>query len=112
MIGSKTFYKLALVLIAVVLLFAPAGAQKKAKKTDAGGGRAVLWQPVNVHKQDLYLGPGGDAMKPDLSNITFVGDKKGGHTLKYRITDGSGGESVEKIGAVAHSETGAARLSV
>src|SRR5258706_837441 len=110
MIGSKTFYQLALVLIAVVFFFAPAGAQKKAKKIDAGSGRAVLWQPVNVHKQDLYLGPGGDAMKPDLSNITFLGDKKGGHTLKYRIKDGAGREWVEKIGDEAQSETAAVRL--
>jgi hypothetical protein len=73
-------------------------------------GQAVLWEKVNVASQDLYNGPGGTAMKPDLSKITFVEDEKGGNNLKFRIKDGSGRVWVAKIADESQAETAATRL--
>lgn len=70
----------------------------------------ILWEPVNVRKQDLFLGPGGAAMQPDLSRIKFIKEEKGGHSKKYRVQDGSGRTWIAKIGEEAQSETAAVRL--
>ena len=32
----------------------------------------VMWEPVNIATMDLFRGPGGDEMRPDLSKIEFV----------------------------------------
>ena len=39
----------------------------------------VMWEPVNISSMDLFRGPGGDEMRPDLSNIEFIKEEKGGH---------------------------------
>ncbi len=70
----------------------------------------VMWEPVNVSEMDLFKGPGGDAMRPDLSNIEFIKQEKGGHNKKYRIKDGSGMIWVAKLGREAKPETVAVRL--
>jgi hypothetical protein len=83
---------------------------KKDKKTlpDAP---AVLWQaPKDIASRDLYLGPGGEAMRPDLSRVTFIKQETGGHTTKYRVRDGKGVEWVAKLGNEAQPETAASRL--
>ena len=107
----------ALVLWAVVLMLsvvaaAPAGAQKKdEKKKELPRGTPVLWRaPADIETRDLYLGPGGAAMQPDLSRITFVKEETGGYSKKYRIKDGAGRTWVAKIGKEAQSETAAVRL--
>lgn len=64
-------------------------------------GDAVMWQAVHVEDRDLFLGPGGAAMQPDLSNITFIEQEKSGHNKKYRIKDGSGRVWVAKLGTEA-----------
>jgi hypothetical protein len=81
---------------------------KNRKKADTGD--AVLWRPVDVGRQDLFLGPGGREMQPDLRNITFEKEEKGGYSRKYTIRDGSGRKWVAKIGNEAQSETSAVRL--
>lgn len=70
----------------------------------------VMWEPVNISKMDLFAGPGGNEMRPDLSKIEFIKEEKGGHNKKYRIKDGSGNVWVAKLGREAKSETAAVRL--
>src|SRR5687768_1898581 len=98
-------------ILAVLLLFVASGlsAQDKQKKTDVSG-TPVMWEPVSIAERDLFAGPGGEEMKPDLTSITFIEQQKGGHSLKYRIKDGAGRIWVAKIGDEAQSETAAVRL--
>jgi len=102
-----------LTLFVIFISFATGvSAQKKDdkdKKADMSG-TPVMWQSVSIPDQDLMAGPGGDAMKPDLSSITFVSEEKGGFSQKYKITDGAGRKWVAKIGPEAQSETAAVRL--
>jgi len=84
-------------------------AQKKSKNK-APQGKPVMWEKVNVAKRDLYYGPGGTEMQPDLSKITFIQEEKGGHNKKYRIKDGAGRVWVAKLGREAKPETAAVRL--
>ena len=94
--------------------FAQKAKNQKAKDKDTAAAypnvKPVLWEPVNVKQQDLFLGPGGTALKPDLSKITFIEEDKSGHNKKYRIKDGSGREWVAKLGDEAQPETAAVRL--
>ncbi len=102
-------------LIALVLLLCIAsidtGLGNPKKKKAVPTGTPILWQrPNDISSRDLYLGPGGTAMRPDLSRITFIKEEKGGYSKKYRVRDGSGREWVAKIGKEAQSETSAIRL--
>ncbi|HYJ92344.1 MAG TPA: hypothetical protein VEV84_13620 [Pyrinomonadaceae bacterium] len=99
----------------IILAFTAAGTAQKSgqkKKTDkeTATGTPVLWHGGNVGSRDLFNGPGGDSMKPDLSNITFIEREKTGHNKKYRIKDGSGHIWVAKPGSEARPETAAVRL--
>jgi len=69
-----------------------------------------MWQPVNTASLDLYEGPGGDEMQPDLSSIKFIKEEKSGHNKKFRVEDGSGRIWVAKLGREAQPETAAVRL--
>jgi len=86
--------------------------KENAKETQVkrAPGKAVLWEPVDPTSLDLYAGPGGEAMKPDLSRIQFIEEEKNGHNKKYRIKDGSGRIWVAKLGREAQPETAAVRL--
>src|SRR5215207_10378945 len=87
------------------------GFAKSKKKKEVPTGTPVLWQrPTDISSRDLYLGPGGAAMRPDLRRITFVKEEKGGYSKKYEVRDGSGRKWVAKIGNEAQSETSAIRL--
>jgi hypothetical protein len=93
-----------------VLLGQKQNKDKKDKQTlpDA---HAVLWrEPTDIASRDLFLGPGGEAMKPDLSHVTFISVQATGHTKKWRVRDGSGKEWVAKFGNEAQPETAASRL--
>lgn len=70
----------------------------------------VLWERVKIKGRDLYGGPGGEAMKPDLRRVKFLQDEKGGNNLKYRIEDASGRVWVAKIADESRSEVAATRL--
>ena len=84
-------------------------AQHPSKK--AYTGTPVLWRaPGNIESRNLLLGAGGDAMKPDLSRITFIEQKTGGYSTKYRVRDGAGNEWVAKLGKEAQTDTAANRL--
>ena len=97
-----------LILALIFTVAAGADGQKTEKKGDAL--TPVLWESVTIPDQDLFNGPGGSSMKPDLSNITFVEEDTGGHSKKYKVKDGSGKTWVVKIGDEAQSETAAVRL--
>lgn len=84
-------------------------AKPKDKKLPKG--TPVLWQqPTDISSRNLYLGAGGESMRPDLRQLTFIKEEKGGYSKKYRVRDASGQEWVAKIGKEAQSETSAVRL--
>lgn len=95
--------------VVFLLLFSTASAQKKSKKKIPQE-KAVMWERVDIGKRDLFYGPGGREMLPDLSRITFIEEEREGHNKKYRIKDGSGRVWVAKLGREAKPETAAVRL--
>lgn len=112
MLNSKArtcFAGLTLSMLALCCIPADAFGQKKKQVPN---GVPVLWTtPANIGSRNLYLGPGGAAMRPNLRRITFLEEDKGGYSgTKYRIRDGAGREWVAKISKEAQSETAAVRL--
>ncbi|HEY0080655.1 MAG TPA: hypothetical protein VGB73_18770 [Pyrinomonadaceae bacterium] len=114
---SKRRRDCAVVACAVMLILALStcfrvAAQSKAKeKQEIASGTPVLWrEPSDIASRDLFLGPGGSAMQPDLSSLTFVKEETGGYSTKYRVRDAAGREWVAKIGKEAQAETAAVRL--
>jgi hypothetical protein len=105
-----------IILTIILLCVSSAGfAQKteKAKtKKPAPQGTPVLWrEPTDIESRDLFNGPGGAAMKPDLSRVTFIKDQAGGgYSTNYRVRDGAGNIWVAKLRAEAQPETAAVRL--
>src|SRR5215204_1382632 len=103
--------KLVLFVLLLSLALIDTGFAKSKKKKEVPTGTPVLWQrPTDISSRDLYLGPGGAAMKPDLRPLTFIKEEKGGYSKKYRVRDGAGREWVAKLGKEAQSETSAVRL--
>jgi hypothetical protein len=100
-----------LLLLIVVLLGCPSlsPAQEKPKK-ELTGTPVLWWEPTDITSRNLLTGSGGDAMKPNLSTVTFIKDETGGHSTKYRVRDGSGNEWIAKVGSEAQSETASNRL--
>jgi hypothetical protein len=106
----RTVILLAIILCISAVDVGVAAKQKKNKK-QAPQGTAVLWRrPADISSRDLFLGPGGTSLRPDLRRITFLKEEKGGYSKKYRVRDASGREWVAKIGKEAQSETSAIRL--
>jgi len=86
-------------------------AKPKSKDKKVPSGTPIFWRrPVDIRNRDLFLGPGGSRMQPDLSRIEFIKEEKGGYSKKFRLRDGSGREWVAKVGKEAQSETSAVRL--
>jgi len=105
----KNVYINSLLAVAIVMVsLVPSFAQKSKKHVNSG--TPVLFERHDIRQQDLLLGPGGSAMQPDLSNITFIKEEKGGYSRKFRIRDGAGNEWVAKTGREAQPETVAVRL--
>src|SRR4051794_37949700 len=82
----------------------------KDKSTEDVTQNAKLWEPVNIPERDLYNGPGGTEMRPDLSSVTFLEVDTSGHNKKYRIKDAAGREWIVKLGREARPETAAVRI--
>jgi hypothetical protein len=105
---------LLLILTLFALVFgvqAQSGKKYKSQKRErVVPGNAVLWEPGNVSRRNLYYGPGGTEMQPDVSRVTFIKEEKQGHNKKYRIRDANGREWVAKLGREAQPETAAVRL--
>ena len=97
---------------AIVFSLPGSAVEAKSKKKVLPRGVPVVWTaPVNIASRNLYLGPGGAAMQPNLQKITFLEEEKGGYSgTKYRIRDASGREWVAKVSKEAQSETAAVRL--
>jgi hypothetical protein len=102
-----------IILTIILLSVSTAGfAQKTKKQKPAPQGTPVLWrEPADIESRDLFNGPGGESMKPDLSRVTFIRDQAGGgYSINYRVRDGSGKIWVAKLRAEAQPETAAVRL--
>jgi hypothetical protein len=99
------------VIFLVVVLFvsttAAAAAQSKEKPS---GGKPVMWKPVKISQRDLYWGPGGKEMFPNLKKVSLIRKETGGNNLKYRIKDADGKVWVAKIADESQPETVAVRL--
>lgn len=107
--------KKSLLLILVCLLLLGGYPQSiqaiQGKDKSIPSGVPVLWRdPGDISQRNLFLGPGGEAMKPDLSRVTFIKEEKGGYSTKFRVRDGRGRVWVAKVGPEAQSETAAVRL--
>jgi hypothetical protein len=87
-------------------------AQEKGKKDKQTGPltNPVLWEEPNSARLDLFNGPGGTAMRPDVSRVEFIKEELQGHNKKYRIKDAKGQVWVAKLGREAQPETAAVRL--
>src|SRR5215207_4490763 len=109
---SKGKRLLWLVNISLALALSPLVPAQDNKEKEKHEGKAVLWQePADIASRDLYLGPGGEAMKPDLSKVTYIEDQEGGsYSKKYRVQDGSGRVWIAKLSSESQSETVANRL--
>jgi hypothetical protein len=94
-----------------VLSVLPQATAIQKKKKEVPKGTPILWrEPVDIRSRDLFNGPGGEDMKPDLSRVTIIKEEKGGYSKKYRVKDGRGRVWVAKLGKEAQSETAAVRL--
>jgi len=83
--------------------------QRPSQKTYSG--TPILWRdPADIQSRNLLLGAGGETMKPDLSRVTFIEEKKGGYSTKYRVRDGAGNEWIAKLGKEAQTDTAGNRL--
>ena len=114
---AQNFFQRLAVIALSVALFLPvstlsSGKEKKKKeKETVPEGVPVLWrEPSDITTRDLYWGPGGKELQPDLRKVTFISKEKGGYSTKYRVRDASGREWVAKLGKEAKGETAASRL--
>ena len=78
MLKLKTMLLTIFSLVFLVAATFPSQAQKKdVKEKKVYTGRAVLWRaPNDIESRNLLLGAGGEAMRPDLSRVTFVARKR------------------------------------
>jgi hypothetical protein len=86
--------------------------KKEEKKEAMQQGTPVLWQePTDMASRNLLVGPGGEGMKPDLSQVIWEETEPGsGYSVKWRVRDGSGKKWVVKVGNEAQPETASTRL--
>lgn len=111
MLKLRITFLLALCVMAAASIFIlPSQAQDKDKKK-VYTGTPVMWrEPTDIESRNLLLGAGGEEMKPDLSSVTFIEQKTGGYSTKYRVRDAAGKEWIAKIGKEAQPDTAANRL--
>ena len=97
-------------LTVLIFLAGSTSAQTEKRRPVPSDGKPVMWRAVDISKQDVYLGPGGAEMRPDVSSITFIRNQQGGWQKKYRIKDAAGNTWVAKLGREAQPEAAAVRL--
>jgi hypothetical protein len=108
---SQTRLSRIVLLLFVLLACSPLALAQKKDKEEMPTGTPVMWrEPADIESRNLLLGAGGEAMKPDLSKITFIKDESGGYSTKFRVSDGAGNEWVAKVGKESQSETASNRL--
>ena len=113
MVRTKPAYWLAFLLLMLALPVSAAAQDKDKDKNEkqTPTGTPVFWRaPEDIEKRNLLLGAGGDEMKPDISRLTFIEQKTGGFSTKYRVKDAKGNEWIAKIGKEAQTDTAANRL--
>ena len=114
MFRTKSGYRSISLLLLILTLAFSAAAQDKDKKDKEKKpltGTPVMWKdPTDLESRNLILGAGGEEMKPDISKITFIEQKTGGFSTKYRVRDAKGNEWIAKIGKEAQTDTAANRL--
>ena len=91
----------------------PGQAQDKDKNKEKKvyTGTPIMWrEPADIESRNLLLGAGGEAMKPDITSVTFIEEKTGGWSTKYRVRDAAGKEWIAKVGKEAQPDTAANRL--
>ena len=114
MFRTKSGYRSAwLMVLMLVLSFSVAAQDKDKKDKDKKPltGTPVMWKdPTDLESRNLILGAGGEEMKPDISKVTFIEQKTGGFSTKYRVRDAKGNEWIAKIGKEAQTDTAANRL--
>ena len=108
------FSSLLLLLIIPQAALAQKGTSKKDKDKKPPieyTGTPVFWtEPSDIQSRNLLIGAGGESLKPNTSQVTFIEQKTGGYSTKYRVKDGSGNEWVAKIGKEAQTDTAANRI--
>lgn len=88
----------------------PQGLQEGTKKRTELGTH-ILWRnPADIESRDLYHGPGGASMKPDLSRVALLDDKAGTPATKFKVRDAAGREWVVKTSDQSQAEIAAMRL--
>ncbi len=116
MFRTKSVYSaIWLMVLMLALPFAAVAQDDKGKNDKAEKkpltGTPVMWrEPADLESRNLLLGAGGEAMKPDISKLTFIEQKTGGFSTKYRVRDAKGNEWIAKIGKEAQPDTAANRL--
>ncbi len=109
----KPAYWFALLLLMVALPVSAAAQDKEKNKNETKElkGTPVFWRaPEDIEQRNLLAGAGGEEMKPDISRLTFIEQKTGGFSTKYRVRDAKGNEGIAKIGKEAQTDTAANRL--
>jgi hypothetical protein len=102
---------LSLILLTVSAVPVQAQKDKDKKQKVVYTGTPVMWHaPDDIETRNLLLGAGGEAMKPNLTRVTFIEEKTGGYSKKYRVRDASGNEWIAKLGKEAQPDTAANRL--
>lgn len=107
--GEKSMKERSFRIFASLLMVATLSFAASAQKVVTGG-KAVLWEQSDIGRKDLFYGPGGKAMVPNVSKVTVIKEEKAGHTKKYRIKDADGHVWVAKLGREAQAETVSVRL--
>ncbi len=95
----------------LLLLLVPVLILGQDRVASIGEGAPVLWESVAIADRDLYWGPGGREMFPDLEGLLFVGRQAGGNNLKFRLKEKkSEREWVVKAADESQPEVAAVRL--
>ena len=111
MISTKHARRVSLIVIFLLTSIVSVFSQKDKDKNIPADAKPVLWrEPTDIASRDLFLGPGGEEMKPDVSQLTLIKDDQTGYSVKYRVKDESGKKWVVKVGNEARPETTAVRL--
>ena len=70
-----------------------------------------LWQaPADLDRRDLFLGPGGEQLRPTNTSFTFVAEDTSGWSPGFDVRDDKGIEWSVKLGPEAQSEIVTSRI--
>lgn len=109
--SRKYTKRVSLILVLLLTCMSSVFSQKDQDKSIPPDAKPVLWnEQADIASRNLFLGPGPEEMKPDVSQITFVKDDQTGYSVKYHVKDAAGKKWVVKVGNEARPETTANRL--